>query len=64
MGLTEHDIKKQVKRLKVVFGTSKADEQIIEAWKWILMDEVTNPELMAAVREYAEGGHRFFGPVH
>lgn len=63
MRITEADIRKQVRRLKVVFGSKKPEDQIIEGWKWILMDDsaaVTPSELISAVREYASSESRFF----
>lgn len=60
MPVTEHDITKQVRRLMATFNTSKPAEEIVEAWKWVLGDDVDAPELMAAVSEYAKGASRYF----
>lgn len=60
MAVTELDIKKQIRRLRVVFNTSKPEEELIEGWMWVLGKKVDNVEMMAAVSEYAQSGARYF----
>lgn len=58
--VAEHDIRKQVRRLSAVYSTSKPEDQVVEAWKWVLGDDVGPVELMSAVTDYAKSGARYF----
>lgn len=60
MPVNELDVKKQIRRLRVVFNTSKPEPELIEGWLWVLKDKVNNGELMTAVSEYAQSGARYF----
>ena len=60
MPVTEIDIRRQVRRLEVVFSTKKTTDEIVEAWKWVLADDLDADELMKAVSDYAKSGGRYF----
>lgn len=57
--VTEHDIRRQVRRLLAVYNTSKPEDEIVEAWQWVLGSDVEPVELMAAVSDYAKSGARY-----
>lgn len=60
MAVNELEIRKQVRRLLVVFNSSKPEAEIVEGWKWVLGDKIDNVEMMSAVSEYAQSGSRYF----
>lgn len=60
MAVNELEISKQVKRLAAVFNTQKPIEEIVEAWKWVLGEDLEYFELMGAVSDYAKSGARYF----
>lgn len=59
MKLTDLDLRRQIKRLKAIYNTKKTDDELVEAWRWVLGD-LEPHELMSAVSDYAKGGGRFF----
>lgn len=60
MAVNELDVRKQIRRLLVVFNTGKPEAELVEGWMWVLKDKLDNGELMAAVSEYAASGARYF----
>lgn len=60
MPVTEIEIRRQVRRLLVVFNSSKPEDQLVEGWKWVLGEDVEYEELMAAVSDYAKSDGKYF----
>lgn len=58
--VTDLEIRKNVRRLMAVFSTSKAEDEVVEAWKWVLASDVEPMELAMAVSDYAKSGARYF----
>lgn len=60
MAVTEVDIRKQVRRLRDVYSSSKSEDQLVNAFNFVFRGEpIDNPDLMAAVTSIAKEGGRF-----
>ena len=60
MHVTELDLRKQVRRLREVFPTSKSEDDLVQAFRFVFNGEkVTVPDVSAAVSRLAKTDKRF-----
>lgn len=53
-------LRSQIRRLETVYPTKRDTDDLLQAWKWVLADELAYDELMSAVSEYAKSPASYF----